>query len=406
MGYVTALTREDLMQMRNKENERGQLLPLLGFQVFILFALASLAIDVGFWQHEQRAEQSAVDAAAIAGAIEMNYSVAPTDIYRLAALDAAANGYAPNGGSVVLNAHISPTSGPFVGRPDIVEAVLTKQQPVFFALPGFRTQPVTVRALAAYSNPPRNCIVALDPNGSGVNFHGSLISIPQCGVASNGQMDLSGSTVDAQSIMAVGSLTTNGSRFPNAQPIRGSAVADPCLTLSGCAYLQSHKPDTTTCISVNASGSGNITLYPGVYCGGMNFSGANVTFTPGVYVLTGSNGIKAAGSTLNGSGVTFYMDGGSLDLTGATVNLQAPVSGLTEGVLFFQPKYNVSETKFAGTAGSNVMGALYAPGSSVRVNGSVSDWLLIVGASVVSGGVNITVSGKTFPGSRHATLAL
>jgi len=86
-------------------------------------------------------------------------------------------------------------------------------------------------------------------------------------------------------------------------------------------------------------------LGPGVYCGGISASsGANVTFTPGTYVLNGGGLNVSAGSTLNGTSVTFYNTGdnktfGRISISGGTMgSLTAPRSGPMEGMLFFQDR--------------------------------------------------------------------
>src|SRR5262249_14385990 len=94
-------------------------------------------------------------------------------------------------------------------------------------------------------------------------------------------------------------------------------------TFSGCNYTDTHGNGTVT------------TLGPGVYCGGISVSNAgNCTFLAGTYVLDGGGFSVSGGSTINGTGVTFYntatkaKDYDSVTISGDTIGtLSAPTSG-------------------------------------------------------------------------------
>ena len=78
------------------------------------------------------------------------------------------------------------------------------------------------------------------------------------------------------------------------------------------------KPTAGACNYTNYSLSGNktVTLQPGVYCGGMNFSGpVNVTFAPGLFIIK-DGVITETGGSFTGQGVTFFLTG-----SGAAVQL-------------------------------------------------------------------------------------
>ena len=66
----------------------------------VLMGMTALAVDVGYWRNQQRLEQTAADAAAIAGADELGYP-ALADWSTAAKNDAAANGFTDNGGVTV-----------------------------------------------------------------------------------------------------------------------------------------------------------------------------------------------------------------------------------------------------------------------------------------------------------------
>lgn len=396
------------MRDRRSRNETGQLLPLLGFQILILMLVSALAIDLGYWRHHQRLEQTAVDSAAVAGAIELSYSTADADIYAAARQDVTTNGYTVDGQVVSLIAHKSPTSGPFAGRADAVEAILDRKEPIFFAIfPGLTNPDIAVRAVAILAGEHRNCIYALDPTGPGITIGGTTVNVPKCGLSSNSTMTYNGAVVNAYSLQAVGAIVSNGSTFGIASPTVGPLQQDPCPTLVGCKYFQDNPPNTTNCTSNNLNLSGQTTtLYPGVYCGGIKLAGSTVTFSPGLYVLTGAlrDSLIANGSTLNGTGVTFYSTGGGIKVNGDSIHLTAPVSGPMQGMLFYQGPADTSLVDLTGSSGSTIGGGVYVPGSPVAINGSITSWPLIVAASVSVGGSGLSVTDNVFPGFRHVAL--
>ena len=116
---------------------------------------------------------------------------------------------------------------------------------------------------------------------------------------------------------------------------------------------------TRSAAPLTSSETAQFTLQPGTYFGGIQITGnANVTFSPGTYILAGGGLTVTGNSALKGTGVTFYNTSATgyayapIDLTGnETANLSAPTSGTFEGFLFFQdPSVPV------GSAGITVVG--------------------------------------------------
>ncbi len=149
-----------------------------------------------------------------------------------------------------------------------------------------------------------------------------------------------------------------------------------CGTSTGTPYFGS-----ASALNIN----GTAVLYPdGAYCGGINIKpGANVTFMPGTYVLTSKNGSTTKspgglnvdlGTTVNGTGVTFYNLGpsggvtfGFSSFTFGGVNLVAPTSGVYSGILFFQDPGNTAQATIIGSSSWNTVleGAYYFPKGKV-----------------------------------------
>lgn len=130
------------------------------------------------------------------------------------------------------------------------------------------------------------------------------------------------------------------------------------------------------------------TLKPGIYCRGLEISGANVTLEPGVYHIWGS--LKfTQNAGVYGNGVTFILKGEDTPLTieeGAQVWLKAPASGLTEGLVFWQryleirdylngtvpevPKKLTSTSEINSGGGLTIIGTAYLPNHKLLVTSS------------------------------------
>lgn len=104
-----------------------------------------------------------------------------------------------------------------------------------------------------------------------------------------------------------------------------------------------------------------------------------MVFQPGTYVIAGGTLKATGGSTLTGSGVTFYLTSGAgghadLRLNATAMDLSAPTSGPLKGVLFFQdrdaPESIVND--IAGNADLRLRGVLYFPTTELRFAGGSS----------------------------------
>src|SRR5207237_3103630 len=116
---------------------------------------------------------------------------------------------------------------------------------------------------------------------------------------------------------------------------------------------------------VSVSG-GTPTLSPGTYCGGISVSNATVTFSPGLYILAKNTnnsagvGLTSSGGNthLLGTGVTFYIDSGQINVNGGQlVDFSAPTTGTWESILFFQSRANVLRATLTGGSTMNLEGA-------------------------------------------------
>ncbi|MBL4869463.1 MAG: hypothetical protein JKX72_00775 [Robiginitomaculum sp.] len=132
----------------------------------------------------------------------------------------------------------------------------------------------------------------------------------------------------------------------------------------------------------------NVILNPGIYCKGINISGANVTLAPGVFHVWGNVEIESFADVV-GEGVTIILKGTRNRLKihdGAQVSLTAPSTGLTKGLVFWQKHLNFGlyiagrETKqptavtaiseISSGGGLNIVGTAYFPNHELIISSS------------------------------------
>src|SRR5262249_35792305 len=132
----------------------------------------------------------------------------------------------------------------------------------------------------------------------------------------------------------------------------------------------------------NLSGGATGSITEGVYCKGISVSGGSkLTLGAGTYILLGGGLNVSGGSTVTGTGVTFFHTAGSgkpygnISLSGGTyVNLSAPTTGPLAGILFYQDPAVGSATgsTFSGGTTVTLTGALYFPTTSLDYSGGSS----------------------------------
>jgi hypothetical protein len=384
-----------LSRLSTRSHERGQTLPLVGVMLVVLLVFAGLAVDVGYWRYSQQIEQSAADSAAIAGANALQ--AAPGTYATAAKAAATANHFTDDGGvTTTVTANNPPATGPNIANGSAVEVIIQKKQPIFFTnfIPAFPAQWVSVRAVAALVSTAGDCIYVLKNTATTI-VNGSTIDAPQCGFIGNGGLIVNGATFDAASIGAAGSITNNGSTYPEATPAPAVPAADPCSTVASCKGLQTNPPATGPCDQTNflSNGGGTVTLNPGIYCGTTIFNGtSHVDFNPGVYTFTGqviSNGV----SDYSGSGVSFnIMSSSGFTFNGSTANLTAPTTGTNAGILFYAP--NDTGSAIVNGGSGNVGGMIYFPKAALTFNGSSNSYFtLIAGTLIINGSISEPTAG-------------
>ena len=118
--------------MRTRNGEAGQSLVLVGVALIVLIGVLGLAVDMGYLRYVRRELQTAADAAAYAGAMDITYGTVST----AGQAAASENGF-PNGANgVTVTINNPPQHGPYAGAsyPTYVEAIVTQTTvPTFFS---------------------------------------------------------------------------------------------------------------------------------------------------------------------------------------------------------------------------------------------------------------------------------
>lgn len=378
---------------------------MVAVALILLMGSAALAVDTGYYQYQQRLQQTAADSAALAGAAEKfggkNYTQAAKN-------DASSNGFTDGSNNVTVTVNNPPASpSPFHNDASAVEVIVKAVHPTFFgSVLGWNNVPVSTRAVATVQPAPGGCIFMLDPtqntnfNNPGGNSSLS-ISAPNCSIYLNGTGNFNNQTVNALSVNCVGGCSNTSGVTPAATS-GGTPANDPCFEIASCAALTNNPPSTATCLSGNFSGNKNSPglATPGCYSS-LSLSGV-VNLSPGLYVINGAmtaDNATLANATVGGNtGVTIYFtSSGTMSVNKATLNLSACtttcVSGAEANVLFYQVQGNTNAPNFNKTTNLNLGGLLYFPSASLNLNKSLG-----TGSVIVAGSANFNGGNYTFVG--------
>src|SRR6202011_396423 len=417
--------------MMIRRNQAGQALVSTALAMVVLVGFAGLAVDMGILRYQKRVQQSAADAAAIAGATDL-----PSN-YRTGALNAAtANGFTDNTagggcgvppanlavGSVNVGVCAPPIAGPHGGQPGYVGAYVSAGQPTFFMrILGVNAKTIHARSVASNNSTgtngaPYGCMYAIGSHGNpvqGMTLQGaSIVLAPSCGIVDNGDYTSSGA-ITASSFGVSGAnnggdegsvtCTGGGSSCPSfnspaaADPLAG--YTPPCTPCSGGTDISITRGGNFSGAGVRYA-SGTYTVSPGTY-DAITISatgGENVVFSPGSYVINGAGGLSVTGNAnISGTDVSFYFTGpATINVTGTpTLNLSASASGQYAGMLMWQDPGDTANASLGGNGGSQLNGILYFPSNKLSFAGNASLSVGVIVAASVSagGGASVTING-------------
>lgn len=397
-----------------QENGQATIITLLSLTVLLGFV--GFASDVGLMLRAKRNLQTAADAAAVAGAAELNYG----DMTAAADAAAAQNGViiGTNGGSVTVNT--PPAYGAYAGQSSYVEAIVSQNQPTFFMnVFNFNSMTVTARAVAYNGGSSNGCIYVLNPTASdAMDLQGSFdVSAPKCGVIVNSnnpnalQFTGGGGTLTAGSVGVVGG---DGGQTGDSTPAPVTGIVAVSNPLGS---LPIPNPSTMTC-TTPPGGTLTGTLTAGCYNSpvGGTLTVSNAVMGTGLYVFTGNVTLSGSVSTAAG-GATLDIANGSLsEATNTVLDLVAPTTGTYNGIAIMEPAPNTNPLLFDfGSSSGLIEGIIYAPDAELILHdsgGDTSGGLQLITDLIVgtlydqTATLSITSYSQTVPGSPLTKIAL
>jgi Flp pilus assembly protein TadG len=399
---------------RFARDKSGSYLIIAALMMPVLVGFVGLGTDYGVWVYTHQSVQSAADSAAVSAATAAKAADVTVQASAVTALYGFVDG--TNGATVVVNQ--PPKTGSHTTTSNAVEVVVTQQRAPLFSA-AFLSRPVIISARSvAVPTPGTGCVIALDRTASGaVTVQGSSqINLQSCNLYDNSS-DASALTVGgsglitAQSVGVVGGIS-GASSITAAGGIKTgqSPTADPYAGVSFPAFFG--------CDQHNLRVNSSVTLSPGVYCGGMSVTaGAVVTLNPGIYYMDQGSLSVVGNATINGTGVTIVFTSGNNNNwatasigSNAVINLTAPTTGPTAGIVLFGDRNMPVGTAFklVGGATQNFGGAVYLPKAALDYAGGSSGsngcTQIIADTLNWSGGASLALNCSTYATKPIGTL--
>lgn len=371
--------------MSSTTRARGQVVVLFAISAAVILMFASLAFDVGMVLVEQRDQQDAADAAALAGARFLpsdaaNAEAAAVEIARrngfedgvaAASVEIAvgtwtpAGGFVAGGGTTAIEVRVSAT------RPSVFAGVLGRTGWDVSTRSVAVNVATTSGAFAMLTLDPSACRAFIVEGSGVVTSHGNIQVNSTCDtgqgafrVAGTGSLSMIG---DAIGCNVVGGDSYGGGVDRNdCDPATTGAVSipDPYATLSnpdvpglpaamvrwntvadapwtpaveppaGCPG--SSTPATAaapmTCLFGGSHAGETWRIYPGLYPGGVNLGGATFLMEPGVYYMAGG-GFRAANTAILSVDPGGHVPGGGVLIFNGTdpAGIVAPAAIVLQG---------------------------------------------------------------------------
>jgi putative Flp pilus-assembly TadE/G-like protein len=403
---------------RHRNSEKGSILMLGAIAIFVVMAFAGLALDASYMYFHKRAMQTAADAGAYGGALELLRG--NTDATAAAKRDTALNGFTDGSGSVTVTVNSPPLSGSKTGNASFVEVIISHPQDTWFmrAL-NFNSVTVKARAVAGLGNTGNGCVYALNRDTSktdnGFFVNGTTNSTFSCGVFSNANFRAVGGACVVTPTVDFTGTYTNADTSGNCGPAgisQGVPIVDPMAN-------RYSMPSPTSCTATNFKVTTGTIVHipPGTYCDGISITGSvqTVIFDPGQFILDGG-GLSINGAVnVSGSSVTFFNTYskshkyGAITINGSgTVDFTAPTSGTYKALLFWQdPTVAWSASNgsiIAGGASSVYDGIIYFPTTDLTYTGNSSTSASGTDGYTMLVGYNVKIAGTAQINADYSTL--
>ncbi|MGI9352685.1 MAG: TadE/TadG family type IV pilus assembly protein [Rhizobiaceae bacterium] len=365
----------------------------VGILALPLIMSAGVAVDYTMVYNKRSSLQQAIDAAALATSKEQAGSnlsdadvdeVAETYVYSNLGITAASE-IAKN---LTIETKISDDQTQVTINASLIWSPMLIQHLTNNVLP------LKVTTTAARAGEENVCVIALNNTKSDTLSvtRASSITANNCAIYSNSAHSRSISTdmksqINGSSVYSSGGYSGPEASYKTKPVVDAPAIPDPLIDRA--------EPVSGTCVKKNYFvTSGNITLQPGTYCGGIDIGGkANVTFMSGIYIIKDGPFYLCSNATMTGQNVGFFFEGNKsfFEFCASTqVNLSAPKTGPMAGILFFEQRSATTGRLFAISSkdAEKFEGTVYLPKGKLLVEkgsrlGQASNWTAIIANEVV-----------------------
>ncbi|MEZ5870613.1 MAG: pilus assembly protein TadG-related protein [Nitratireductor sp.] len=326
------------------QSKSGNFALIMAICAPVLFGMGGLATDYAQLYNKRADLQNLADAAALASTQELQIAnMNDAEIKAVAEHYALANSAQPvDDGRSTMTIESSVNAN----RDGVIVKLSYEWTPFFAQLFDPGVTPIIVKAEARLAGEGLSCVIGMmEPQTkakSSIHLeNNSVLSAPDCAVYANTvhpwALRLDGKAqLSARSICSAGGVLKFGFGIKiTPEPITDCPLAaDPLGSRPA--------PSFAGCDETNYVVSGNETIRPGVYCGGLTVAAGNhATMQPGIYVISGGKLRVEDGATLSGTGVGFFLTGGGslIDfLPESTIDLAAPETGALAGLLFYEDR--------------------------------------------------------------------
>lgn len=354
--------------MRLRSNVRGAIAISFAIGLPMLLGIVGLAADYAMLSKTRSELQEAADASAMAGAREIPLAKSNPAQVESAVKSFAAYRLTNNSAATAaeLGAQKYSLTVEVLDDFSAVDVMISEAWTPFFAhFISAGVTPIVVRSKARFVGRNNICVLGMSGTNTAVFIDRSgRLTANKCGVFSNstGRSGLrveSGAIVEASIVCSAGGAGISGSVTPSVitdcPPVPDPLASRSAPSFGGCDHNNLVLDGVTK------------TLYPGVYCGGAVLKGrANITLSPGVYVIK-DGGLVVSGQTrLSGTGVGFFITGMAkpFNFTALThIELTAPTTGPMAGLLIFEDRSMTTKVlhRISSDDARVLLGTIYLP---------------------------------------------
>jgi Flp pilus assembly protein TadG len=365
---------------RLSRDQRGNIGIITAISLAALVAFGGLGVDASLWMRAKQDAQGAADAAASSAAAAAAAGNPSSRILADANAATAANGFQNGQNGVTVTINNPPASGAYVGNSNAYEVIVSAPQKVYLAsvLPSVTAPIVKGRAVALVDTFGSGalCVLSLDATTNPLKppllaSGSAVLKATNCDIDADSPASTSiktsgGGSITGLEINTVGGYSGNV-HATNSINTGAHAIPDPYADRQSIPSSGASSTQAWTGTIHNPTGvmvwNGNVTV-----------SGAT-TLDPGVYII--NNGSFTSSQPITGTGVTIALTGTTNGVftinSGATLNLSAPTTGTTAGIVFWadtMPSSGVLLDAFNGGSNNTIKGAVYSPYHQVNYTGS------------------------------------